>query len=126
MPAANDAPVLVGQRETLGHGPLERAARDERQVLAHDAHRGTRSAGPVAQPTFQPVIDSDLPALPIVTVRSAIPGIVAKGTCSWPVNTRCSYDLVADHQRSCSAHDLGDRERARAGEDDCRSGCAAS
>ena len=41
-----------------------------------------RSAGPVAQPIFQPVIDNDFPALPSVTVRSAMPGSVANGTCS--------------------------------------------
>ena len=49
----------------------------------------TRSAGPVAQPTFQPVKEYDLPALDSVSVRSAIPGSVAIGTCATS-KTRCS------------------------------------
>ena len=49
-----------------------------------------RSVGPVAQPTFHPVKEKDLPALPIVTVRSAMPGRVAMGTCGWPSYQRCS------------------------------------
>jgi hypothetical protein len=44
----------------------------------------TSSAGPVAQPTFQPVNEYDLPALDRVRVRSNIPGSVAIGTCSTP------------------------------------------
>ena len=50
----------------------------------------TSSRGPVAQPIFQPVKENVLPAEEIVTVRSAIPGSVASGTCSRPSNTRCS------------------------------------
>jgi hypothetical protein len=41
----------------------------------------TRAAGPVAQPTFQPVNEKVLPPLEIVRVRSAMPGSVAIGTC---------------------------------------------
>ena len=49
----------------------------------------TRCGGPAAQPIFQPVNENDLPALEIVSVRSAIPGSVASGMCS-PSKTRCS------------------------------------
>ena len=50
----------------------------------------TSSAGPVAQPTFQPVTDHDFPALDRVRVRSHIPGRVAIGVCRCPSKTRCS------------------------------------
>ena len=50
----------------------------------------TSSADPVTQPTFQPVNENVLPAEPIVTVRSAIPGSVQIGTCSTPSKVRCS------------------------------------
>ena len=49
----------------------------------------TSSAGPQAQPIFQPVNENVLPIDEIVSVRSAIPGSVASGTCS-PSKTRCS------------------------------------
>ena len=51
----------------------------------------TRSAGPVTQPTFQPVQLSILPALEMRSVRSAIPGSVEMDTCSMPSKVRCSY-----------------------------------
>ena len=50
----------------------------------------TRSAGPVTQPTFQPVNEKVFPALEMLTVRSHIPGRVASGTCWRPSYTRCS------------------------------------
>lgn len=50
----------------------------------------TSSAGPVSQPTFQPVKDSVLPAEDTVRVRSAMPGKVATGTWTASSNTRCS------------------------------------
>ena len=50
----------------------------------------TSSAGPVAQPIFQPVNEKVLPELEIDSVRSAMPGSVAIGTCSLPSKTRCS------------------------------------
>ena len=50
----------------------------------------TSSGGPVAQPTFHPVKEYDLPALDSVSVRSNIPGSVAIGTCSVPSKVRCS------------------------------------
>ena len=43
----------------------------------------TRSAGPVAQPIFQPVNENVLPELEMVSVRSNISGRVASGTCWW-------------------------------------------
>ena len=49
----------------------------------------TSSAGPHAQPVFQPVTENVLPIEDTVSVRSAMPGSVASGTCS-PSNTRCS------------------------------------
>ena len=49
-----------------------------------------RSVGPVAQPTFQPVNENDLPPEPTVTVRSHMPGSVAIGTWRWSSNHRCS------------------------------------
>ena len=50
----------------------------------------TSVAGPVAQPTFQPVTLNVLPSEEIDSVRSAIPGSVESGMCSSPSNTRCS------------------------------------
>ena len=50
----------------------------------------TAAAGPLTQPTFQPVAEKVLPADEIVRVRSHIPGSVATGTCSAPPKTRCS------------------------------------
>ena len=43
--------------------------------------RAIRSGGPLAQPTFQPVSECVLPSDDVVTVRSAMPGSVASGTC---------------------------------------------
>ena len=50
----------------------------------------TASAGPLTQPTFQPVAEKVFPAEEIVSVRSAIPGSVDTGMCSSPSKTRCS------------------------------------
>ncbi len=50
----------------------------------------TSSAGPVTQPTFHPVTEKVFPAEEMVSVRSAMPGSVATGTCSSPSNSRCS------------------------------------
>ncbi len=51
----------------------------------------TSSAGPVAQPTFQPVNENVLPAEPRVSVRSRMPGSVAIGTCGRSASkARCS------------------------------------
>ena len=44
----------------------------------------TRCAGPVAQPTFQPVNEKVLPLDDSVRVRSRIPSMVAIGTCLTP------------------------------------------
>src|ERR1019366_6400434 len=41
----------------------------------------TKGAGPVTQPTFHPVNENVLPPEEIDSVRSAMPGNVAKGTC---------------------------------------------
>ena len=46
-------------------------------------------AGPLIQPTFQPVVEKVLPPEEIVRVRSAIPGSVAIGMCGTP-KVRCS------------------------------------
>lgn len=48
-----------------------------------------RSAGPVTQPIFHPVVENVLPADEIVSVRSHAPGSVEIGTCG-PSKTRCS------------------------------------
>ena len=56
----------------------------------------TSARGPVAQPIFQPVTENVLPAEEIVSVRSAIPGSVASGTCSRPSNDQVLVDLVGD------------------------------
>ena len=82
--------VVIRQCEARRDRVLERATRDVREVLAHHAHCADQIAGPVAQPTFHPVNENVLPPEPIVTVRSAIPGSVAIGTCGWPSNHRCS------------------------------------
>ena len=50
----------------------------------------TSGAGPHSQPIFHPVVLNVLPPEEIVSVRSAIPGSVASGTCEAPGNTRCS------------------------------------
>ena len=55
-----------------------------------DSAAETASAGPVSQPTFQPVTENVFPPEPIVSVRSAIPGRVATGTCAAPSKVRCS------------------------------------
>ena len=44
----------------------------------------TSSVGPCTQPTFHPVTEKVLPAEEMVSVRSAIPGSVAIGTCGTP------------------------------------------
>jgi hypothetical protein len=44
----------------------------------------TSSPGPWIQPTFQPVTENVLPTEEIVSVRSAIPGRLAIGTCGRP------------------------------------------
>ena len=44
----------------------------------------TTSGVPVTQPIFQPVTEKVLPALPIDTVRSAIPSYDASGLCWTP------------------------------------------
>jgi len=67
-----------------------------------------RSAGGAqAQPIFHPVTLNDLPALPMVTVLSRIPGSVAIGMCSCPSKVRCSYTssaiTVIAWRRACSA-----------------------
>ena len=49
----------------------------------------TSSAGPHAHPVFHPVTLNVFPIDETVSVRSAIPGSVASGTCS-PSKTRCS------------------------------------
>ena len=46
--------------------------------------------GATAQPTFQPVSEKILPAEPILTVRSAMPGSEASGIWARPSNTTCS------------------------------------
>ena len=63
--------------------------------------RGDQLRGPVTQPIFQPVKENVLPAELIVTVRSAMPGRVAIGTCR-PSKTRCSYTSSVTTSRSCS------------------------
>ena len=60
--------------ERVRDGGLEgRAGGVESQFLAPST-AATRSAGPVAQPIFQPVKEKVLPELEIVTVRSNMPG----------------------------------------------------
>lgn len=61
----------------------------------------TSSGVAVTQPTFQPVNENVLPALPMVTVRSRIPGNDAMGRCS-PSKTRCSYTSSVTTSRSRS------------------------
>ena len=56
----------------------------------------TSAGGAVTQPIFQPVTENVLPALPIVTVRSAMPGSVAIGMCARPSKVRCSYTSSDD------------------------------
>ena len=54
---------------------------NERNCLAART-AATSGGGPLAQPTFQPVKENVLPDEEIVSVRSAIPGSVASGTCA--------------------------------------------
>ena len=63
----------------------------------------TSSGGPCTQPTFQPVTENVLPADEIVSVRSAMPGSVAIGTCGRPSKTMCSYTSSVTTTASNSA-----------------------
>ena len=64
----------------------------------------TSGAGPLTQPTFQPVQEKVLPAEEIRSVRSRIPGSVASGTCGAAASgkTRCSYTSSVTAYASCS------------------------
>ncbi len=55
------------------------------------ATAATRSAGPLTHPIFHPVVLNVLPPELIVSVRSGMPGVLAKGMCSCGANARCSY-----------------------------------
>ncbi len=59
------------------------------------------SAGPSAQPIFQPVAEKVLPEEEIRTVRSRMPGKVASGTCRLSSKTRCSYTSSQITSTSC-------------------------
>jgi hypothetical protein len=50
-------------------------------------------SGPTPQPTFQPVVEKVLPAEERVSVRSHMPGSVAKEMCGEEASsyTMCSY-----------------------------------
>ena len=74
--------VALGIGERGRDRDLHRRAARERQELLRRAHAGDERGGPLHQPIFQPVNENDLPALEIVSVRSAIPGSVASGMCS--------------------------------------------
>ena len=76
----------------------------------------TSSAGPVAQPIFQPVNEKVLPELEIVSVRSAMPGSVAIGTCSLPVEDEVLVDLVGDHDQVVLDREPGDALELGAGQ----------
>ena len=67
----------------------------------------TRWAGPVAQPTFQPVNENVLPAELIVSVRSRIPGRVASGRCVH-VEGQVLVDLVGHDDQVVLDRELGD------------------
>ena len=80
--AAQAARVALGRRSaaaTAGCSGVPPA--NVRNCLAA-RDRGDELGRPGAQPIFQPVNENVLPALEIVSVRSAIPGSVASGMCS--------------------------------------------
>ena len=56
------------------------------------------SAGPSAQPIFQPVAENVLPAEEIRTVRSRMPGNVGQRQVLGVVEGQMLVHLVADHQ----------------------------
>ncbi|CAM5729119.1 hypothetical protein STENM223S_07653 [Streptomyces tendae] len=62
----------------------------------------TSAGAAVTQPTFQPVKENVLPAEPMVTVRSRMPGKDASGMCSAASKTRCSYTSSVTTSRSRS------------------------
>lgn len=59
-------------------------------------------AGPIDQPNFHPVILNILPALPIVIVRSYMPGIVAE-TRLIHNSYGISHETTEIHQRNITA-----------------------
>ena len=74
----------------------------------------TSGAGPHSQPIFHPVVLNVLPPEEIVSVRSAIPGSVASGTCDGAGEHEVLVDLVGDDDQVVIDGQLGDHAPARA------------
>ena len=68
----------------------------------------TSGAGPHSQPIFHPVVLNVLPPDEIVSVRSAIPGSVASGTCGGAGEHEVLVDLVGDDDQVVVDGQLGD------------------
>ena len=73
--------IAVGQAQAKGEAGWKGAPEVYVRNCLTERTAATRSAGPVTQPIFQPVIENVLPADPIDRVRDRIPGSVASGTC---------------------------------------------
>ena len=86
-----------------------------RNCLAVSTAR-TRWAGPVAQPTFQPVKREGLPGAGMVSVRSRMPGRVASGRCSAASERQVLVDLVGDDHQVVLDRELGDGRELGVGE----------
>ena len=72
---------------------------------------GERAAAPPTQPTFQPVSEKILPAEPILTVRSAMPGKAASGTWRAAVEHDMLPDLVGERDRVVRDAGLGEQRQ---------------
>ena len=69
------------------------------------------------KPTFQPVRLKILPAEPIFTVRSRMPGSAISGRVAAPVEDDVLPDLVAERDRVVADAELGEQREVLVGED---------
>ena len=99
-PARMPVEIGVVLAEPVGDRGLQvrrRGEGDELMRLGEHAHQ--RAAPRRRSPTFQPVSEKILPAEPILTVRSRMPGRAISGTMAVTVEDDMLPDLVADRDR---------------------------
>ena len=80
----------------------------------------SRSGAAQTKPTFQPVSEKILPAEPILTVRSRMPGIAISGLMAAAVEHHVLPDLVADGDRVVRYAEVGEQREILAAEDRAR------